>query len=151
MIPTSTGPIVYTTNPAAARANSYSDRMIASSPRFTKRHSDVKLQRAAIKAWRKAERLLGRRLGKGPWKFRRSRAIPTTGTWRGYDVQAALYASDPRRYAKPWISGHPQGIAADVSTDFVHFDLAIECLEVVGWRRTRPTGEPWHVTWGVTV
>lgn len=146
---TPTGPVAYSNDPGEARAISYSDRIITSAPRRSYRHSDVKMQRPAVEAWREAERLLGRRLGSGPWRLRRARAIPTTGTWRSYDLQLDLWLGDSNRYAAPWVSGHVQGIAADVRTDFRYFALAVECLESVGWQRVRPDDEPWHVTWGV--
>lgn len=150
--PTPFGPVIYSQDPRQARENSYDTKLIvASMPRFSKRHAPVVMQRPAVKAWREAEKLLGRKLGKGPWARRRARAITTTGTWRGYDTQAALYRSDPQRYARPNVSGHVQGLAGDVRTDHPHFALAIECLEQVGFRRVRPSDEPWHVAWGVKV
>lgn len=149
---TKTGPIYYDST-----GNDHRPNIVDSRPRWRKRHEAVKLQRAALRSFREAERLLGRRLGKGRWSLRKSRAIDVTGSWRSFDLQAALFATNgvgdnpPNRYASPFTSGHVQGVAIDVSTAFAHFDLAIAILESLGWQRSRPDDESWHLTYGVRV
>ena len=111
----------------------------------------MKFQRAALKSWREAEKLLGRKLGKGPWSRRKARAILVTGTWRSFEYQNSLWLKDKKRFASPYISGHVKAIAADIDTGFQHFDLAVSILEGLGWRRTRPEGEPWHISYPLAV
>lgn len=143
--PTRYGPIYYDTS-----GNDHRPNIRNSNPVFPKRHEAVKFQEPALKSWREAEKILGRRLGKGPWSRRKARAIAVTGTWRSFELQSNLYHSDSTRYASPYTSGHVQAIAADVDTNFPHFDLAIDILLSLNWHRARPD-EPWHLSYGPTV
>lgn len=142
---TRTGPIYYDDS-----GNDHRPNLVDSVPKFAKRHAPVKLQRAAWKAFRQAEKDLGRRLGKGPWSKRKARPFRLTSSWRSFSWQAHLYATDRNRYASPFTSGHVQGIAIDLDTGWEHFELAREILRKNGWFQSR-ADEPWHWTWGVSV
>lgn len=151
--PTKYGPVLYSNVPMEARTISQ-NKCIYSDPPFSKRHEEVKLQLAALDAFRAAEVAFGKRIAKdngwSPSKAK-SRAIRLSGIgWRDYDYQASLYASDSSRYAKPWVSRHVQGICIDVDTSQPQFDTACSVLLAVGWRRVR-SDEPWHFSWGVLV
>lgn len=140
------GPIFYDNS-----GNDHRPNIVDSHPRYSRRHEAVKLQRAALRAFRESEKMLGRRLHPGkPWKLLKAVAIPVTGSWRSFDLQASLYRSDPKRYASPYTSGHVQGIAIDVNTLSPHFMLILQILDALGWKQAR-ADEPWHHTWGVEV
>ena len=140
------GPVYYD-----GSGNDHRPNIRDSHPPFSTRHEDAKLQRSALRAFRQAEKVLGRRLHPGkPWSRLKARAIPLTGSWRSFALQAALYAIDSHRYASPYTSGHVQGIAIDVNTLSVHFMLIIRILDALGWKQSR-ADEPWHWTWGVEV
>lgn len=146
------GDIEYSQVPPVARGISQG-KCVYDDPPFSKRHEDVKLQPAAIKAFREAEAEFGRRTidQKKPRPDRRARAIRLTGIgWRDYDYQAALYASDSNRYAKPWVSGHVQGICIDVDTNQNNYEKARTTLAAIGWKQVR-SDEPWHFSWGYLV
>lgn len=139
------GPIFYDST-----GNDHRPNIVNSTPKFSKRHSDVKLQKAAWLAFREAERRYGKRTlnPRLPRKVRPARAIPLTGSWRSFALQNSLYSKDSSRYASPYTSGHVQAIAVDVSTDSVNFGLIMQILEDVGWVRARAGDEPWHATYG---
>lgn len=156
------GPVEYSTAPTTARRISHT-KCVYSEPPFSKRHEEVKLQPNALEAFRAAEDLFGKNTidQKRPRRLRRARAIRLTGIgWRDYDYQASLYRSDPQRYAKPWVSGHVQGVAIDVDTTqpafsahgvYGHPDAPIvRALLRTGWRRVR-ADEPWHFSIGPVV
>lgn len=127
--------------------------IVDSHPVFGKRHADAKLQFAALKALRAAEKQLGIRIAKkNGWnpKHAKARAIINTGTWRSFSLQYSLWRSDSGRYANPYYSGHVQGIAIDVNTEWEHFEDARACLSTIGWKQVR-SDEPWHYTFGVSV
>lgn len=140
------GPIYYDHS-----GNDHWPNIVDSHPRFTKHHEAVKLQRAALRAFRQAETTLGRRLHPNKaWKLLKAVAIPVTGSWRSFDLQMSLWLSDKNRYASPYDSGHVQGIAIDVNTLSPHFMLILQILDALGWKQAR-ADEPWHWTWGVEV
>ena len=151
--PTKFGAIEYSQVPSVARGISQGPKCVYDDPPFSKRHEDVKLQLPALKAFREAEADFGRRTidQKKPRPERRARAIRLTGVgWRDYDYQASLYASDSNRYAKPWVSGHVQGICIDVDTTLDDFHVAGIVLRGGGWKQVR-SDEPWHFSWGYEV
>jgi len=155
------GPVEYSNYPPTARRISQT-KCVYSDPPFDKRHEDIKLQPAALKAFRAAELLFGKNTidQKRPRRLRRARAIRVSGIgWRDYDYQASLYAENSSRYAKPWVSAHVQGLAIDVDTTQPAFQNEdgvwgapdapiVRALLKTGWRRVR-ADEPWHLSWGV--
>jgi hypothetical protein len=156
IIQTEFGPVEYSNVPSIARSISKT-KCVYSDPPFSKRHEEVKLQPAAVRAFREAEDVYGRKTidQKRPPRLRRARAIRLTGIgWRDYDYQYSLWRSDSSRYARPWVSAHVQGLAVDVDTslpDFGNGDgIICRALLSVGWRRVRDD-EPWHFSWGVVV
>jgi hypothetical protein len=146
------GPVEYSNVPSVARAISQ-NRCVEPDVPFDKRHETVKLQPAALEAFRAAEKLFGKKVAvNNGWKpkLAKARAIEVTGSWRDYDYQVVLYARDSSRYAKPWVSGHVQGLCIDVNTTLPFLDDANAALAATGWRRVR-SDEPWHWSWGVLV
>lgn len=139
------GPIYYDRS-----GNDHRPNLRSSFPKYQRRHTYTKLQKPAWRAFREAEKLVGRRLGKGPWSKRRARAIPITGSWRSFANQLSLWLSDKKRFADPYVSGHVEGIAVDLNTEWEHFELARECMRAIGWKQVR-ADEPWHWTWGYEV
>lgn len=142
---TATGPIFYDHS-----GNDHRPNIRDSRPAREYRHEAVKLQAAAVRSFRIAERRLGRRVNSGPWRFRLARAIRVTGSWRSFDLQRALYAQDSKRYASPYTSGHVQAIAVDLDTNYQHFEAARNILRDLGWKQVR-ADEPWHWSYGVAV
>lgn len=112
------------------------------------------LQGPAMEAFKEAEFFYGKSLG---WSARRltnegGRAIKVlAGTNRSCSTQARLYASDPNRYAEPKITGHTRGLAIDVDQAQPNLAKVNTALLKAGWTRTRPTDEPWHFSYGVTI
>lgn len=107
----------------------------------------VKLQEPAMRAYHEAERLNGRKL---PWKkHRKPKAIRITGEgWRSCFSQAALYHSDPGRFANPNDSRHCRGLAIDVFNDRADLNTRTRrCLRRVGFSFP-VSGEPWHACYG---
>ncbi len=109
------------------------------------------MQHSAIRAYRTACKDFARRSGWSEARIKRpgGRPILLTGSWRSCALQASLHADDPKRFADPDGSLHPQGLAIDVSTIMPDFDKAHTALAHVGWHRARPD-EPWHHSWGFT-
>lgn len=91
----------------------------------------LKLQAPAMRSFRKAERALGRE-------------IKLTGSWRACSTQAALYQTDPNRFAHPNSTLHTQGLAIDVSTAQRGQKKIRRALLKRGWSQSRPVDEPWH-------
>jgi hypothetical protein len=115
--------------------------------------SPLKLQAAAIRALKAAQREYAKRSGWEPERIKRNpdgRVIAMTGTWRSCEYQAELYRRDPRRYASPAGTGHTRGIAIDVSMSQPNLDKIWASLRKIGWEHARPD-EPWHWTWGPAV
>ena len=109
--------------------------------------SPIKLQEAALLAFRAAERAYGEATGRP----KGDRPIKLTGSWRSCAHQAELFAGDSKRFADPDVTGHCRGIAIDVSTAVPNQDIIAQCLSDSGWTQTRPDDEPWHWSYGVTV
>jgi hypothetical protein len=145
------GPVRYSTIPSEARAICYGSSIYSAAP-FSKRHSVIKAQPAFVKGFREAEDRLGKRIAQANgWdpKKAKAHAIELTGIgWRDYDAQYTLWRGDSKRYAPPWVSGHVQGVAIDVSTAQPYLDLIAEVLYNCGFRRVR-VDEPWHWSLGV--
>jgi len=99
--------------------------------------SPVKLQAAAMRAFKAAEVRYGKRTG------RKWRAIPLTGSWRSCAYQAELYRKDRNRYASPTGTMHTRGLAIDVSTSAPNQALIRAALKAEGWHQAR-SDEPWH-------
>jgi hypothetical protein len=112
----------------------------------------LKLQAAAIRAFKEAEKLYAKRSGWSAERIKKhgGRRIGCTGTWRSCEFQAELYRSDPRRYASPAGTGHTRGIAIDVSMAQPNLEKIWGCFRAVGWEHARPD-EPWHWSWGPSV
>lgn len=66
-----------------------------------------------------------------------------TGSSRTCEFQEAAYKKDPNRYAPPDTTRHTRGLAIDVHTGDITNRLNTS-LAAHGWRRSRPTDEPWH-------
>lgn len=99
------------------------------------------LQRPAIRSLRAVARDLGSAL--------RPRPVIVTGTIRACETQAALYKSDPNRYAHPNSTLHTQGLAIDVHTGHLNNKVR-ESLLRHGWHQSRPVDEPWHFSFRLT-
>lgn len=110
----------------------------------------VKLQEAALRAFREAERDFAPRYWSRK-RRRQGRPIVLTGSWRSCTYQRELYARDSNRYAHPDTTGHCRGIAIDVSTAQPGQARVRKALYKQGWRRVRPDDEPWHWSYGFTV
>lgn len=114
------------------------------------------LQGPAMEAFKDAEVYYAKALG---WSSQRilsndglGRAIQVLpGTNRSCSTQARLYADDPSRYASPNVTGHTRGLAIDVSQAQPNLAKVNAALLKAGWTRTRPTEEPWHFSYGVTI
>lgn len=95
-------------------------------------------QRPMIEAIRRAEEILGRE-------------IVVTGSARTCELQAALYKSNPSRYAPPSVGLHCQGLAIDVTTEDPELTTKVrEVLTRVGFTQARVADEPWHFSFGWT-
>lgn len=112
----------------------------------------VKLQAAAIRAFKEAQKDLAHRLGWESARIKKTggKMIALTGSWRSCAYQAELYRRDPRRYASPNGTGHTRGIAIDVSMNQAYLEKIWASLRKIGWEHARPD-EPWHWSWGVGV
>jgi len=145
------GPVQYSNVPSAARAICYGEQQYSAAP-FSKRHSVIKAQPAFVEGFRAAEVKVGKRIAvANGWNPKKSKAhaIELTGIgWRDYDQQYDLWRGDSSRYAAPWVSGHVQGVAIDVSTAQGYLGIIDEVLYSLGFRRVR-TDEPWHWSLGV--
>ncbi len=105
-------------------------------------------KRAESRAWAKLHRLRARRgeHGRDP--------IPVLpGTNRLCATQTRLYESDPNRYAKPEVTGHTRGLAVDRDRRVSRRRNRIhhQALLAEGWTQVRPTDEPWHYSYGLTI
>lgn len=114
------------------------------------------LQRAAMRAFWAAEVRYAKRIGWSAKRIKRNggrgRAIAVIpGTNRSCATQWRLYRSDPHRYAHPNTTGHTRGIAIDVSQAQPNLAIINGALRAEGWTQTRPSDEPWHWSFGVTV
>lgn len=98
-------------------------------------YTTLTLQEPAILSIRAVERELSR-----PWK---KFYVRVTGTIRSCEYQAALYATDPKRYAHPNSTLHTHGLAIDVHTAYLTEKLR-RALIKHGWEQSRPVDEPWH-------
>ncbi len=109
------------------------------------------MQLSGLRAYREACRLFAKRSGWSAARIKRTggRPILLTGSWRSCALQRHLHDLDPKRFADPDGSLHPQGLAIDVDTGTPDFEDAHKALASVGWRRARPD-EPWHHSWGFT-
>lgn len=102
-----------------------------------RRQSSITLQRPAIKSLQAAEVRLGRE-------------IVVTGSFRTCELQAALYRSDPNRFAPNTVGVHCQGLAIDVTTEDPELTTKVrKVLDAEGWHQARPD-EPWHFSYKVT-
>lgn len=98
----------------------------------------ITLQRPALKALKAAEAEI-------------KKEIVVTGSIRTCEQQAALYQSDPNRYAPPSVGLHCQGLAIDVNTGEKYLtDTVRAALKRHGWTQARPDDEPWHFSYGWT-
>lgn len=81
--------------------------------------------------------------------------VVVTGSLRTCATQAALYAKDPSRYAKPTEGVHCQGLAIDVNTVWrdalsAHDELRfVGLMRKSGFNQSRPD-ESWHWSFKVT-
>lgn len=95
-------------------------------------------QRPMLAAIRDAEKALGRE-------------IVVTGSLRTCALQAALYKSDPDRFAPPTVGVHCQGLAIDVTTEDPELKTKVrKALLAVGFHQSRAADEPWHFSFKVT-
>lgn len=118
-------------------------------------HTVLTLQRPAMRAFWAAQVRLAKRLG---WSERRLEEHPhgkpirvLPGTNRTCATQHRLWKSDPKRYARPEITGHTRGLAIDVDQTQGYLELVRRCLLAEGWRQVRPDDEPWHFSYFVEI
>jgi len=104
-------------------------------------YTKMTLQEPALLSIRDVEKALSR-----PWK---RYYVRVTGTIRTCEYQAALYASDPSRYAHPNSTLHTHGLAIDVHTTYLSEKLR-KALLAHGWHQSRPDDEPWHFSFRLT-
>lgn len=105
--------------------------------RLRSRRLPVKMQRPALQAFRQAEAKVGHE-------------IVVTGSLRTCELQAALYRSDPNRYAQPSEGVHCQGLAVDVSTEQPDLTTGIrKAMTLCGFKQSR-SDEPWHFSFHVS-
>ena len=109
---------------------------------FRTRQVAITMQRPAILALRVVEAHL-------------EREVVVTGSSRSCALQAALYAKDPSRYARPSEGLHCQALAIDVNTTW-RASLTdkeeaefVKLMAQVGFTQARPD-EPWHFSYGWT-
>jgi len=102
----------------------------------------VTLQPAAMKAYRKAERIAGRR-------------IPVIQSYRSCAAQALACRNIcgssngcPGRCAKPGTSYHQLGAAIDVPTEVLHDPELVGALRKAGWCQSVPVNDPGHFSFG---
>lgn len=108
----------------------------------------IKLQQAALRAFRNAERDFAPRWSKK--RKRQGRPIRLTGSWRSCAYQRELYHRDSHRYAHPDTSAHTRGLAIDVSTAQPRQRRIKRVLRKHGWKQVRPDDEPWHWSYWIT-
>lgn len=106
----------------------------------------VRLQGPALRAFKAAEKRITpkRMLNKG-----KVRHILITGQgYRSYDLQKALYAVEPGRFADPDCSLHCEALAVDVdqSQGYLRLRAIRKALEAEGWHYG-VSGEPWHASY----
>lgn len=110
--------------------------------RRRRRVQSITMQRPAIEALRVVEAHLGKE-------------VVVTGSARSCAYQAALYAKDPNRYAKPSVGLHCQALAIDVNSDWRaaltdrEEALFVKLMHQVGFTQAR-ADEPWHWSYGWT-
>lgn len=109
---------------------------------FRTRDIAITMQRPAIQALRVVESHLGKE-------------VRVTGSARSCELQASLYAKDPKRYAPPNVGLHCQALAIDVDTvwrdSLTNAEEAefVKLMHQVGFTQARPD-EPWHWSYGWT-
>ena len=108
-----------------------------------------------MRAWKAAQVRYAKR---SDWTAARLKKNPdgkpilcVAGTNRTCATQAALYRGDPGRYADPRYTGHTRGLAADVHQEQGELATIYQCLAAEGWNRARPSDEPWHWSFHVTI
>lgn len=113
------------------------------------------LQGPAMRAFKAAQVRYAKRSG---WTAARIKKNPDgrpiivlPGTNRTCATQAALYASDRNRYAPPQYTGHTRGLAIDISQAQGNLSTIYSCLAQEGWKKSRPTDEPWHMSYFVSI
>lgn len=110
-------------------------------------HTVLTLQRPAMKAFRAAEERYQAKTNKS--KF----ILVLSGTNRSCATQTALYRSDTSRYAPPQYTGHTRGLAIDVDQrqGLANLRMIYTALLNEGWKKARPTDEPWHLSYWVSI
>jgi hypothetical protein len=118
-------PIVRTTDPCATP------------PPLRTRHG-VTLQPSAMRAFRRAERLAGRR-------------IPVVQSYRSCSQQAMACRNIcgdangcPGRCASPGTSYHQLGAAVDITETALHDPTIVSALRTAGWCQSVPDNDPGH-------
>jgi hypothetical protein len=81
--------------------------------------------------------------------------VANVGAYRSYATQAALYASNPNRFAHPSKSLHVVGLAIDVNASMMKNEDLVAAFTKEGWHRARwgpgtSNDEEWHWSYGVT-
>lgn len=104
----------------------------------------VKLQKPAMESFKECEDRIAKHLHQS------SHHIHITGVgWRSCADQAALYRSDPTRFAPADGSLHPQGLAIDLDMGAPHAEENKRTLLNHGWHFPR-ADEPWHVSFRIS-
>jgi hypothetical protein len=73
------------------------------------------------------------------------------GTNRSCETQTRLWRSDSGRYARPEITGHTRGLAADVDQGQTNLTIIRQVLIAEGWEQVRPVDESWHYSYFVSI
>lgn len=110
-------------------------------------HTILTLQRPAMKAFKAAEARYQKKTNQK--KF----ILVLPGTNRLCSTQAALYRSDPNRYADPRYTGHTRGLAIDIDQrqGLSNLRMIYTALANEGWHKARPDDESWHMSFHVTI
>lgn len=110
-------------------------------------HTILTLQRPAMKAFKAAEQRYQAKTNE------KHLILVLPGTNRLCSTQAALYKSDPNRYADPKYTGHTRGLAIDIDQrqGLTNLRMIYTALLNEGWKKARPTDEPWHLSYWVTI
>lgn len=110
-------------------------------------HTILTLQRPAMKAFKAAEVRYQNKTNE------KKLILVLPGTNRTCATQAALYRSDPNRYANPAYTGHTRGLAVDIDQrqGLTNLRMIYTALLNEGWKKARPDDEPWHLSYWVSI
>jgi hypothetical protein len=112
---------------------------------------DAQVRFARLSGWSK-QRIESSKVRVGGKVYQEGKPIwILPGTNRTCKTQAALYKDDPNRFASPWVTGHTRGLAIDRHNGQPSIGKVDIALNRAGWKRVRPSDEPWHWSYGYTI